>query len=79
MRIKILNTQKEKEINKELESLEKERNIDNIIPFKSQTWILHFSLDKEFEKHFGELKKDYEELNKERKIQDWFKWKYYHK
>ena len=62
MKIKILNTQNEKEINKELEKLEKDRNIENIIPFKNKTWILHYEIDKEIESEIIKLREELEGL-----------------
>lgn len=62
MRLKILNSQKEKEINKELEKMEKDRNVDNIFPFKNKTWIISYADNKELKEELESIKNKLEEL-----------------
>ena len=67
MKIKILKHKDEKKINKEIERLEKDRNIENVFPFKNETWILFYPEYNEFEKELILLRKDLAELKKENK------------
>ena len=62
MRLKILNSQKEKEINKELEKMEKDRNVDNIFPFKNKTCIISYADNKELKEELESIKNKLEEL-----------------
>lgn len=65
MKIKILNTQDEKKINKELEKIENEdRDVENIIPFRNKTWILHYRGNKEeIEKEIKSIREDLNKLD----------------
>ena len=63
MKVKILNTQDEKKINKELEKIEKDREIENVIPFKNKTWILHYQGNEEIEKEIKSIREDLNKLN----------------
>ena len=63
MRIKILNHQKEKEINKELKLLEKSRNISNVKFFSKKTAILHYPENKELEREISIIRNKLHKIN----------------
>lgn len=68
MRVKILKTQEEEKINKEIEKLEKkDRLIEKIIPFGKKTWILHYE---DNNKEVKSIREAFEELKKERQSEN---------
>lgn len=62
MRVKILDTQDEKTINKELEKIEDEREIVAIIPFGTKTWILSYQRDKQVIEEIKAIRKQIEDF-----------------
>lgn len=64
MRVKILNSQREIVINKELVRLEKgNRNVDSITPFGKKTFIFHYADDPDLEKQLISFRSDLDKLN----------------